>query len=73
MYLCKLRQSSGTPAINCAVKRLINKDREGQASESELQEFERELKVMVPLAHPNIVRMYGQCFYTSNGESACLY
>ncbi|XP_067941685.1 tyrosine-protein kinase JAK2-like isoform X2 [Watersipora subatra] len=63
VYLCKLRQSNGRPSIECAVKKLINKERDDEVNEAQLKEFERELKLMVPLAHKNIVRMYGECFY----------
>ena len=67
VYLCKLLQGGNKPLIKCAVKKLINKDRDGETNEAQLKEFERELKLMVPLAHKNIVRMYGECFYTFNG------
>lgn len=57
----------GGPPIKCAVKRLIHRDVNDEAYEKDLKEFERELKLMVPLAHKNIVKMYGECFYTYRG------
>lgn len=68
VYLCELKQKNGKPPIKCAVKKLINKDVDSDAIEKGIREFERELKLMVPLAHKNIVRMFGECFYTFRGE-----
>ena len=70
VYLCKLiLGGADTPPIKCAVKRLLHKAANDEAYEKDMQEFERELKLMVPLEHPNIVKMYGECFYTYRGDS----
>lgn len=68
MFLCKLLQRGGRAPIKCAVKKLIYRERDDEAAQKSLKEFERELKMMVPLNHQNIVRMYGECFYTFPGE-----
>lgn len=73
VYLCKLKFRDGRPPIKCAVKKLINKDVNNEAVyEKNIEEFEREFKLMVSLEHKNIVRMYGECFYSYKGLSAPL-
>lgn len=49
------------------MKKLIDKNYNDEAYETHLKEFERELKMMVPMEHKNIVKMYGECFYTYSG------
>ena len=67
VYLCKLLQRGGR-SIPCAVKKMIHRERDDEAAQRSLIEFENELKMMVPLNHQNIVRVYGECFYTFAGE-----
>ena len=70
VFVCKLQKDTDTPPIHCAVKRLINMQREGDSEDKEkmMKEFERELKLMVNLEHRNIVKVFGECFYTYPGE-----